>query len=336
MTDNEPAELSPIPRLLVSMSWLKAPWLRRGGQGWENVLVTEVMQGLDFLPRSDFLGAVLRAGVGADDVRLRLASETEDAVLALQPRSTWLAGADGVSKVEVQPDARIESPSVLGLVEAKRIKPGKFQREQLARSYLAALTEGRRTGRRSLLLLVIPKAPPVQVDGHGSMNIRDAIEEFLPVVLGRVAPSGLDATSLSRDIESTVAWVTWPQIEAVVRAGKLKRRSGDASTLAALNRVATAVLDAIHFHGMDPRIARESEPICISCRHFDMTVVDGDLACRAYPDAIPASILENLVDHRQPFAGDGGVQWEQDPGAAPLNRALYEQLFTQRQHDGSE
>lgn len=327
MSGNEPTELRPIPRLLVSMSWLKAPWLRRGGQGWENVLVTEVFQGLDFLPRSDFLGGVIREGKGSDDVRSLLASEAEGAVLTLLPPSTWLEPADGVNAVEVQPDARIESPSVVCLVEAKRIKPGKFQPEQLARSYLAVLQEARQRRRRPLLLLVIPSEPPVPVEGHGSMAVRDGVEHLLPTVFERLGRDPVGIGAMADAIDSTVAWVTWPQIEKVVKTARRKRRPGDTSGLAALDRVAGAVLDAIHFHGVDPFIALGAEPICTTCRHFDVRSMDGDLACAAFPDLIPAPILENQVDHRQPYKGDGGLRWEQDRGAPPLNVALYEELF---------
>lgn len=31
--------------------------------------------------------------------------------------------------------------------------------------------------------------------------------------------------------------------------------------------------------------------------------------CAAFPDAIPARIFANEVDHRQPVPGDRGLQW---------------------------
>jgi hypothetical protein len=68
-------------------------------------------------------------------------------------------------------------------------------------------------------------------------------------------------------------------------------------------------------------------PQCLSCAHFRSPVdagvtqptwPDGTGSCDAFPDdvdAIPAEIWWNRVDHRQPHAGDHGIQWEAVEGA---------------------
>jgi len=37
--------------------------------------------------------------------------------------------------------------------------------------------------------------------------------------------------------------------------------------------------------------------------------------CAAFPEGIPASIWNNLVDHRQPVDGDHGLRWLSKDGA---------------------
>jgi hypothetical protein len=55
---------------------------------------------------------------------------------------------------------------------------------------------------------------------------------------------------------------------------------------------------------------------CRSCRHFigvdqpDGTEETERLVCFAFPDGISEKIVANLVSHRKPIPGDGGIQWE--------------------------
>ncbi len=53
--------------------------------------------------------------------------------------------------------------------------------------------------------------------------------------------------------------------------------------------------------------------ICIWCKHFDRTVDAIAPVCTAFPTGIPAAIITNATDHRQPVAGDNGIQYEPDP-----------------------
>lgn len=48
-------------------------------------------------------------------------------------------------------------------------------------------------------------------------------------------------------------------------------------------------------------------PICYDCsREFDPET----MTCLAFPAGIPIDILHSRADHRRPFAGDNGVQFE--------------------------
>lgn len=53
--------------------------------------------------------------------------------------------------------------------------------------------------------------------------------------------------------------------------------------------------------------------LCIACARMGSTL-DLPLKCTAFPDGIPAGILDNTVDHRRPVDGDGGLQFELSSG----------------------
>lgn len=52
------------------------------------------------------------------------------------------------------------------------------------------------------------------------------------------------------------------------------------------------------------------KPQCNSCIHRGLR---GE--CTAFPQGIPDDILFNRSDHRKPFPGDHGIQFELKPGA---------------------
>jgi len=54
---------------------------------------------------------------------------------------------------------------------------------------------------------------------------------------------------------------------------------------------------------------------CISC-YFYVGRITGGLACYAFPTGIPSEILTGGYDHRNPYPGDAGILWREDPGWA--------------------
>ena len=49
------------------------------------------------------------------------------------------------------------------------------------------------------------------------------------------------------------------------------------------------------------------KPQCHHCRHWTV----GTLTCKAFPEGIPQGVLMNVIDHRKPIEGDGGIVFEQ-------------------------
>lgn len=50
-------------------------------------------------------------------------------------------------------------------------------------------------------------------------------------------------------------------------------------------------------------------PLCHSCKHWHREDFAG-FRCDAFPQGIPAPILESDHDHREPYPGDNGVRYE--------------------------
>ena len=154
---------SALGRLLRELSWegRSVRRYRLGGLGHENVLTAEVLQCLDFLPRSWFLGPVVKEAHGATRVLQHLVAEIEDATVSLLPGSFPLIRSEPrhQTQMPVQPDAVIDSPTVHGIVETKRIRNGCFQREQLAREYVLALRKAAEDKPTRMPLLFVSRSP---------------------------------------------------------------------------------------------------------------------------------------------------------------------------------
>jgi hypothetical protein len=243
---------SPLGRLLEEISWEgNARHYREGGRGFENVLTAEVLQAIDFLPRKAFLGRILESLPGeiAPAARL-LGQEVEELSFSLLPGGFMLEQSLSSIKspLEVQPDAIVESPSVLCLLEAKRIKRGAFQPEQLAREFIGVVQKARSLGRRPLLLLLLPKEPPVSISGMGRLEIHEAVSRSLGSVLERTE----EATSpedLLKQLHTVVAYTTWPRISECLTEARRAFTSGSPSIDASIGRLTDAALGALTWHG---------------------------------------------------------------------------------------
>lgn len=243
MTDDGATNTSIIGRLLEEISWegKSVRFYRRGGRGRENVLTAEVMLSLDLLPRTHFLAEVLRAAHGAEHALTGVADQIEDCELHVLPPELTLQPAGTV----VQPDALLKTPGGCVLVEAKGIKKASFQREQLAREYLAVLREA--GTRDPVLLLILGSPPPVTIKKQGHRDIPEAITEQLPMVLANTgADERLD--DLLKRIPEIVSWITWAEIESIVAHQMSCMKTEDPSLLATVERLAKAVSTAIAIH----------------------------------------------------------------------------------------
>ena len=81
---------------------------------------------------------------------------------------------------------------------------------------------------------------------------------------------------------------------------------------------------------MNPTTSLAHNIQCLWCRHFrtDISDVD-DLAkgrrCDTYPKRIPDAVLDNEVDHRQPYEGGRGIVFEpRDDAAARIAAEIFE------------
>ena len=149
--------------------------------------------------------------------------------------------------VAVQPDGIIKSPSVLCLLEAKRIKSNQFSVDQLAREYLLVTRD---CGvRKPLLLLILSKPPPIHVASHGHKSIADAIQLRLAEVYAKVENHPLSLEQLTARMEDSFAWITWGEMAQVV-SGQAKTFEGKSGSLEqTVVRLSNSFLDAVRRHG---------------------------------------------------------------------------------------
>lgn len=240
-----------LGRLLTVVSWEGAAVraYRRGGRGLENVLTADVLNALEALPRTCFLGEVLRAANWGDPTRLfEIVNEIEGANVAIFPEAFALRpeATTHQRRLEVQPDARIDGQSNLLVIEAKRIKSSSFQLEQLARNVLVLLRD---CGERlPTLLLVLGREPPVLVQGHGRRSIEDAVELGLEAAYGRTTGLELSLDEVRGIYPKMIAWTTWQEIAEVIGRALDEYKNDDRSTDSSIRRIAGQILKSIEWH----------------------------------------------------------------------------------------
>lgn len=233
----------PIGRLLEELSWEgNAVKYRKGGRGLENVLVTEVFQALELLPRTAFLARVLRTARGDSAAIEAAAAGVEEASVVVLPEGVELAEGGP----EVQPDVLLQMPTATVVIEAKKIRPGgSFQPEQLAREYLV-LQRNFGSGTR-LLLLLLPGPPPIAVRGRGRISVREAVLEQLGVVHAR-ADASPPLSSLVTDVDKVLAWTTWADVDRALLEGLSEFAGLSQSVASSITRGVSAARRAIAWH----------------------------------------------------------------------------------------
>lgn len=243
--------VSTIGRLLDEISWegSTVKRYREGGIGFENVLTTETFQGLDFLPRKQFLGEVInQLNGGSEKTKQRLVNEIEDAGLEILPGNIYLIpSADShMTALPVQPDGIISTSTTYSLIEAKRIRSSSFMPEQLSREYITVLREAK--DKLPLLILVLGKEPPVSIQKNGRKSFKEGVLLHLKSVYDRTEDFPYDYDHIVERIDDVVSWITWDQISDIVVEQLGTYQSGDESINNSVKRVANSVIDSVKRH----------------------------------------------------------------------------------------
>jgi hypothetical protein len=245
------SNLSIIGSLLSEVSWAgkTVNKYRDGGKGLENVLSAEVLQLLDFLPRTEFLGEIFKFLHSASDAVVKhLIEEIEEVGMNLFPGNYYLKAnpTSHQQGISVQPDGILESSSIYGLLELKRIKKGSFQPLQLAKEYYLVTRDAK--DKLPLLLLIIPHEPPVSVQSNGRVDIVEYIYQTLPEVYATADSHHKSLSDLQSNIKEHVAWITWPEIRAILSRLKDSYESKITSHNQSIQRICEALIQAIDFH----------------------------------------------------------------------------------------
>jgi hypothetical protein len=240
-----------IGSLLSEISWegKTVNKYRNGGEGLENVLTTEVLQILYFLPRTHFLGEIIKNLHMNNTKPLNiLYDEIEKSEFDLFPTNYYLKNMSTKHQngISVQPDALLVSQSIYSLVELKRIKRSSFQKEQLAREFYLCTRESK--NRIPLLILIISKEPPVSVAGEGRVNPIEYIKLTLPKVYEASNSHHLSLNEVVGLVDNHVAWITWDEISQIIEKQQNNYHKGNESERACIQRLCEALIKAIQRH----------------------------------------------------------------------------------------
>jgi len=241
-----------IERLIREISGEGAPpkTYREGGIHTENVLSALVLLGLDFLPRREFLGAVLsQLDGGRQEAKAQLVEQIEQAQISFQPKFDFRIDGSNDPTKTVKPDGLIQTPGAFVVIEAKRIRGGLFGQEQLAREFVTTIREAK--NKHPLLVLLLGQGPDVKIENaQGKKHIKQDIIEKLPIVLQKV-DSPYDQAALESMIDDVVAWTTWDTVAQIV---KQQEEAFDITDRACptVKRLAEFTIDVIERHKKHP------------------------------------------------------------------------------------
>lgn len=251
MDNPQPASL--ISHLLWGISWEGRnvnEKYRNGGRGVEEVLTTEVLLGLEFLPRRPFCERLIKHlssgrtfGPFLDD------QEIESLRFLSAPTGRHALKPDAANHqaaIDVQFDAMAETDHSRIFIEAKRIRSSSFQEEQLARTFIIALRESGNLNSRMLVLLGHP--PPITIRNVGKCDIKDGILARLDAVYDKTDYIDFTLSEAKERIDECVAWITWQEITEVIEAAMNEYDNSDASTYAAIGRIAEFINGSIKWH----------------------------------------------------------------------------------------
>lgn len=188
------------------------------------------------------MGELIAGAHGAQGARQRVIAEIEQAEVSLLPGELGLAH----SAIRVQPDALLTSPSTYTFIEAKRIRPSRFQTDQLAREFVATMQQA--GDRVPLLFVILGSAPPVAVNAFPQrVLLQDAITQRLEHVASAWdAPA--DQEDLAARIGDALAWTTWAEIRHVLAANRHRASDAPETLAATISRLCDAATTAIDWH----------------------------------------------------------------------------------------
>jgi hypothetical protein len=223
---------------------------RNNGQGVEEVLTTEVLMGLSFLPPRPFLEDFIKQLSSAPSAGPFIASEEIDSLRFLpKPTGRHALKPDALTHqaaIDVQIDAMAETSHSRIFIEAKRIGSSYFQEEQLARTFLIALRESDDLSPKVLLLLGSP--PPVKVKKLGRVEVKDGILARLEEVYKKTDYLDFSLSEAESRIDDCVAWTTWQQIANCVHESMKNYENQDSSTYVSIERIANFVQGTVEWH----------------------------------------------------------------------------------------